>query len=1076
MTSLSWTSFAQESSIEEDEGDKHLEVFAFEKAINQYSIAFEADSTNFRVSRKLADAYRRKGDLTGSAPWYKRTLELDSTRNEDLLYYAEALKTQGLYDESLVWYEKYNKLQPKDDRAENHLVSSDKYLALEEDKEQYLVKKLDFNNRKPAFGVTKYGEKLVFSATGLEGQKNNKNNPWNDLPYLDVYESNIDENNQAVDVQPINEINSKYNDGPAHFDDESQTMFVTRNNMKRGKPVKDKTGSVNLKIYTSTLVEDSWSEMSELSFNSDDYSTGHPTVSADGQRLYFASNRPGGEGGTDIYVCEKINDTWGRPENLGNSVNTKGDELFPYIDDNDVLYFSSTGHLGLGGMDLFKIRIENLKDGLPENLGYPLNSAKDDFSILFEVTDESGYFCSNRDKGFSDDIFYFELSNMLQKVYAGRVESSLPEKSLAGGEVIVRDLATGEEINLILDENGEFEFDAIPGTTYELAYVKGDVEEILAIKTVEDTVSLAYENLGIFTIQERLAINIDNDREEIDINGDIYKRFNEDGRFISEQGDTLTNIDMMDLLSNNIEGNSLELNNSIYKANTEGTGYFKEDGEEITSEELEELLISEIFANPLNIQDNSALAGLDSKYSTLDLGLINSSELNLNEISALEWVNDALKDDNLTPEQRLELESLKSSELTEISAKDWLDNISANPELAETLTSVERRALGIEKVENVDIAMDSSADKLNLNGMSALDWINDALKNESLSPKQRNELDALKSSDLSDIPADEWLNSVANNPEEAENLTSVEKLALGILEENTKVTNPAYTLPGKLNIENINDYVLTSKDELKSILNSKGLEDIYFDFDRTDIISEERENLDELAAFMMANPNLDMYVSAHTDARGNNSYNDALSERRASSVQSYLGARGVDISRLKLGWYGEDQLANNCTNDTECEENAHRLNRRASFALAGDLNGSSSTVIESSENNSPESSLANASTLHGLENIYYDFDKSNIREDAQETLEKVYSLMATNSETIVINAHTDKRGNNAYNDFLSENRAISAKKYLIDKGISAGRIEISWAGETQLAEKCPDSAGCTEKLHQLNRRASISWK
>ena len=859
MSLFSWNTLAQETSLEEEEGDKHLQVFAFEKAIGQYIIAYKTDSTNYILTRKIADAHRRKGDLSGSAPWYKRTLELDSSINEDLLYYAEALKTLAKYDESLIWYEKYNKLQPKDDRAQNHLVGSDKYLELEEDENHYLVKKLDFNNRKPAFGVTKFREKLVFSATGLEGQKNNKTNPWNDLPYLDIFESNLDEKHQAVDIQPISKINSKYNDGPAHYNDASSTMFVTRNNMKKGKPVKDKTGAVNLKIYSSTVTEGEWSEMSELPFNSNDYSTGHPAVSKDGKRLYFASNRPGGEGGADMYVCDKINGVWGHPENLGNSVNTKGDELFPYVDDKDVLYFSSTGHMGLGGMDLFKIPIEGIKDLFPENLGTPLNSAKDDYSILFEVTNESGYLCSNRDKGFSDDIFYFELSSLLKKVYAGRVVSSLTEKLLAGTELIVKNFTTGEDVSVILDENGGFEFDGLPGSTYELAYQRDEVEEVLLVKTVEDLVTLGYENLGIFTIQELLSIKIDDEHGEIEINGEVYARISDGGKFVSEQGNTLTNIEMMDFLSSNMSRNNLEINQTIYKVGIDGKTYAQEDGHALDKYELEQLLISLVFANPLELRDDSYLAGLDTEPILNDPDSYIRNNLDLKSFSALEWVNEALENDYLNGKQKLELRSLQSSYLTKVSAEDWLKKYATNPDLAESLTDVEKIALGM------------------------------------ISPS-----------------------ALSSNP-------SLETIS--------------YTdeRPKKLEIENLSEYVLTSTTEVRSVLENKNINNIYFDFDRSHINSEEKKTLDEVAAVMIANPSLDMYVSAHTDARGSNAYNESLSERRAQSVKSYLSARGVNADRLKVGWFGEDELANNCTNSSKCKENSHRLNRRASFALSGEI-------------------------------------------------------------------------------------------------------------------------------------------
>ena len=183
------------------------------------------------------------------------------------------------------------------------------------------------------------------------------------------------------------------------------------------------------------------------------------------------------------------------------------------------------------------------------------------------------------------------------------------------------------------------------------------------------------------------------------------------------------------------------------------------------------------------------------------------------------------------------------------------------------------------------------------------------------------------------------------------------------LSRNSSLETTSYSngLPPKLEIDNLNEYVLTSKEEVRSVLANKNINNIYFDFDNSSVNSEERKTLDEIAAVLIANPSLDMYVSAHTDARGSNAYNDALSEKRAQSVNAYLYAKGVTADRLKLGWFGEDALANNCNNDAKCKENAHRLNRRASFTLSGEIpvpNGETRDQPEASAKRSTEKAEA----------------------------------------------------------------------------------------------------------------------
>ena len=1175
-------------TVDIERGDAHLEIFEFEKAIEEYKKAYSYDTTSSVATRKIAEAYRRKGDLSTSAEWYEKTMSMDPSKKEDMLHYAEALKSQKKYEESLEWYRKYNSLEPEDERASNHIESETLFEDLTMDSTSTIVKSLVMNNKKPAIGVAKFEEKLLISAVDLGGDsKGNKTNPWNDLPYVDVYEGTIGEYNEIVDITAINEINSKYNDGPAHFSSALQTVFVTRNNMKRGKPVKDKTGSVNLKIYASKLVDDEWQEIYELPFNSNDYSSGHPCITKDGKFMYFASNMPGGSGGTDIYVCENINDTWSEPINLGNNLNTKGDEMFPYVDDNNVLYFSSTGHAGLGGLDIFKVPLADIHKEEPENLGTPLNSSKDDFSIMFEQTDVSGYFCTNRERGFADNVFYFEINNLLRKILAGRIKSSLPEKSLAGTELIIRNKETLEEEVVTLDDTGEFEFNGEAGQSYELAYQKEDVEEILGTKSVEAVISSEYENLGVFTIYERMDITVYDDKNEVVINDVMYKRFQEEGEFISEKGDTLSNTEMMDIVTHNFEDNDVSLNDHVFNYNEETNEYIDDEGNEIPEEALEQLLIGEIFANPLDTYDGSLIANVNTPFigNYIDVASSSSNE-NENEemeISAMTWIDNQLAAADLTELEMERLEVMKADEsLNNTTASEYLDAIVTNPEMINNLSYLEQKAIG------VHCKTDPGED------ISAHDYIKLVLEGEELSKSETIELEALSESSLVDVSAADWLEVYRLDPEKAENISGVEKMALGLTEcdtdltaeewvdialtneklsveqeiellelrktgeladisavdylekyaENEKLTsslteverialdmlskdnvtdyvmenNPENTegvatnasvspkeaaaLANAVNIadikplelENPSEYVLNESVPMEAAAAELGLEEIYFDFDQSYITKNAQTTLDHVTSVLLANEDVKMYVNAHTDARGSDVYNHYLSEKRAISVKNYLKARGVNPSRLELNWFGESELANTCENGVSCGENAHKLNRRALFKLSKSLTRTNDHInVPEMSSAAPEeifSPFETGDTANlnagldddellgraGLEMIYYDYNKSNIRRDAQLILEVVAAAMKSNSKSLSINAHTDSRGNSSYNAELSQKRALEAKNYLIAQGISADRIEINWSGEVQLANKCYDNTNCSENQHQENRRASLVWK
>ena len=194
-------------------------------------------------------------------------------------------------------------------------------------------------------------------------------------------------------------------------------MYFTRNNYTDRKRGKDNTGTTNLKLYRAKRTEKGWSEATELPFNSNDYSVAHPALSADGKQLIFASDMPGGEGASDLYMVSIEGDSFGEPKNLGDAVNTEGRETFPFVDTNGDLYFASDGHVGLGGLDVFVA--EKNSEGIYDkgfNIGAPINSDKEDFSFVINSATGLGYFSSNREGGLgSDDIYAFEQTAGLIK-------------------------------------------------------------------------------------------------------------------------------------------------------------------------------------------------------------------------------------------------------------------------------------------------------------------------------------------------------------------------------------------------------------------------------------------------------------------------------------------------------------------------------------------------------------------------------------------------------------------------------------------------------------------------------------
>lgn len=283
----------------------------------------------------------------------------------------------------------------------------------------------------------------------------------------------------GYDNRPVNPIkqfsenlNTRYHEGPATFLHDGSGIIFTRNNYNGGKAKKSADGINKLKLYAAEYRNGGWTNIKELPFNSDEYSVGHPALSKDDKLLFFASDKPGGFGGTDIYVSRWENGNWSKPVNLGKDINTKGSELFPFVDENGNLYFSTDGRRGLGGLDIFYAVMEGTTVSAIERLEDPINSPQDDFGLITDGSRRIGYFSSNRQKS-GDDIYRFVREGAISGCRALTVRlfdpvSDQPLDSVSvtvtaqAGDQAVQQLTTDKNglLHLCLEPNSNFTFSA----------------------------------------------------------------------------------------------------------------------------------------------------------------------------------------------------------------------------------------------------------------------------------------------------------------------------------------------------------------------------------------------------------------------------------------------------------------------------------------------------------------------------------------------------------------------------------------------------------------------------------------
>ena len=321
------------------------------------------------------------------------------------------------------------------------------------------------NTERTEFAPAFYQYGLVYASSGKSG----KIDPQSGEPFFELYFADTDRNFYPLQPRPYSwETNSQYHEGGVTFSKKWDVMYFSSSNQDRGLSVADGKGISRMKIYERKRGEIDWEKAVELPFNNDRFSCFHPTLTADGQTLYFASDMPGGKGGFDLYKVERKTKGWSKPINLGSSINTSADEAFPFIHESGTLFFASRGHQSMGGFDVFKT---DLKGSAPavSNLGLPFNSISDDLGLILHADGSIGYFCSNREGGLGkDDIYLFKSEFKLSTDLADlkvlmKVRDAVSLQQIGGAEIRIFEKSDGRflsgeefyDVKLTTNPNGK---------------------------------------------------------------------------------------------------------------------------------------------------------------------------------------------------------------------------------------------------------------------------------------------------------------------------------------------------------------------------------------------------------------------------------------------------------------------------------------------------------------------------------------------------------------------------------------------------------------------------------------------
>lgn len=479
--------------------DKFFDNYGYIKASELYLEAVKKGDSSEHVLTRLGDSYYNNSDSEQAALWYGKAINKYNKVNPEVIYkYIQSLRSLGKYDEAIVWLNKFKEIQSGDSRIKYDQDDIDIYSKLSKTNSDLIVnvEKLPFNSGNSDFGAYIHEGKLYFaSARGGEG---NKTYTWTNEPFLDIYEVSVEKESDgklkfgSPSMINSSKINSDYHEASVAITNDGKTIYFTRDNVNRRNRLEyDKKGTTHLKLYKATMDGESWENIEELPFNDEVFSTGHPTLSPDNTKLYFVSDREGGLGQTDIYVVDINEDgSYGEPQNLGESINTAGREMFPFIAKDSTLYFSSDGYLNLGLLDIFKSNYLKGDTAEPENLGAPYNSGYDDFAFFIDSEDEHsyGYFSSNRSsEGSNDDDIYGFNAYKCKQTIEGVATDSKTYAVLSGVEVRLID-ETGKVLSTVTTgEDGTYRFEDVDcNTTVTVVGTKPDYKDDQKVVITDD--------------------------------------------------------------------------------------------------------------------------------------------------------------------------------------------------------------------------------------------------------------------------------------------------------------------------------------------------------------------------------------------------------------------------------------------------------------------------------------------------------------------------------------------------------------------------------------------------------------
>lgn len=851
--------------------------FQFAKAVPIFNkVIKKNDADKQEALVKLAECYKILGDYQKAELAFADAEKINKLSADASYSYGDVLKINNKYPEALQQYKLYLASKPTDSKVQNAIKSCQEIKYWQPKPKEYEVKNIEeINTARSEFSPVIYKNKLIYVGEKVTDIVDFEKSFLNNQPYLDIFESKLKKNGVSKSKQFSKKTNSVYHDGPIAFSETSNLICFTRVNGITNR--KNKEFVNRAKLYFASQNGTRLSKPKAFQYNSDDYSCAHAAFSKDGNTMYFASDMPGGFGGQDIWMCKKNGDAWDKPINLGADINTSGDEVFPNVKSNELIYFSSNGLPGFGGLDIFSAKSVNGKWLLNRNEGLFLNSNKDDFGIVF-LNDSLGYFSSNRDGGKGqDDIYSFKFSNKYITVDGTVLLTENTNDPARGLKIYLLDEKGKKIDSTYTNEKGYFAFKNLDADKKYMA----EIEETEANFKSKSRYYLADKNDKIARITHK-----DNNGNKfvfknlpVDVNGlpDLY---NDDD--LNLAGNLLYGENPSQPLANKKVVIKNEFGDVIEETTTNEFGAFAFRNLPIDQNYSLYIDDEELPADAKIILTNKAGKQVKTvksdgkgkfKFSLLSVDKTTINDLSVEDKDLVMALKGYLYDQDK--------KAITNAKVTVFNKNEVITNI-----ITDEKGRFEFKNLSADK--NYIFAFDD--DDVRFTNVSKI-YIADS--------KGRIYKEITRST----------------NGKFRFELLEVDKIALG----EYSVEDPWLEV-----------LQLKNKQKQETITIVENVTYAYGDYK----IDEAAKNLlNKVITVLNSNPNLNIELSSHTDSRSSDAYNLQLSQKRAKAAVDYLISKGINKNRLKAIGYGESKLLNRCKNNVDCTEEEHAVNRRTEFKI-----------------------------------------------------------------------------------------------------------------------------------------------